>query len=189
MPWIEFTASGFGLACVWLTVRRHIACWPTGLVMVALYIVVFHQARLYSDMLLQMVYVVLQLYGWHAWLYGGPERKPLAVSRLPARQIAPWLILCGAGTILLGRTMHRCTDASFPYLDALTTVASLIAQWLMGRKVLESWLVWIFVDVISIGLYVAKELYLTAGLYSIFLVLATWGWAEWRAAWKELATA
>lgn len=66
MSWIEFTASGFGLACVWLTVRRHIACWPTGLVMVALYIVVFHQARLYSDMLLQMVYVVLQLYGWYA---------------------------------------------------------------------------------------------------------------------------
>lgn len=90
---------------------------------------------------------------------------------------------------MLGRTMHRCTDASFPYLDALTTVASLIAQWLMGRKVLESWLVWIFVDVISIGLYVAKELYLTAGLYSVFLVLATWGWAEWRAAWKRPATA
>ena len=157
--------------------------------MVTLYIVIFCQAKLYSDMLLQIVYVALQLYGWYAWLHGGPDRTPLAVSRVPTRQIAPWLVLCGAAATLLGGTMHRYTDAAFPYLDAVTTVASLIAQWLMGRKVLESWLVWIFVDVISIGLYMAKELYLTAGLYFVFLLMATWGWVEWKAAWKRLATA
>jgi nicotinamide mononucleotide transporter len=189
MSWIELTASGFGLACVGLTVRRHVACWPTGLIMVTLYILIFYQARLYSDMLLQVVYVVLQVYGWYAWLHGGPARTPLPVSRLPAWQISSWLIVGGAGAALLGGTMHRYTDAAFPYVDAVATVASLIAQWLMGRKVLESWLVWIFVDVISIGLYVAKSLHLTAGLYLVFLMMATWGWVEWKAAWKRLATA
>ena len=190
MSWLEIIAAGLGLACVWLTVRRHIACWPTGLAMVLLYIVIFYQAKLYSDMLLQVVYVFLQIYGWYAWLHGGPDRTPLVVSRLPAWQISR---LAGAGDRWqLPRWAARCTrytDASFPYIDAVATVASLIAQWLMGRKVLESWLVWIFVDVVSIGLYFAKELYPTAGLYVVFLVLATWGWFEWRSVWKKQATA
>lgn len=186
---IEIVAAAFGLACVWLTVRRHIGCWPTGLVSVLLYIVVFYGAKLYSDMLLQVVYVVLQIYGWYAWLHGGPDRMPLVVSRLPREQIGPWLFCCALGTASLGTSMRLGTDASFPYVDALAAVASLIAQWLMGRKVLESWLVWIFVDVISIGLYFAKALYPTAALYLVFLGLATWGWFEWSSAWKKQAAA
>ena len=177
---LELTAVALGLACVWLTVRQNIWCWPTGLAMVTLYIVIFYDAKLYSDMLLQVVYIFLQLYGWHAWLHGGRDRTALAVSFLPTRHVALWLAACFAGTILLGGGMHRHTDASFPYVDAFTTVASLIAQWLMARKVLESWLVWIIVDVVSIGLYLAKELYPTAGLYTVFLFLATIGFFAWR---------
>jgi nicotinamide mononucleotide transporter len=182
-------AAALGLICVWLTVRRHIGCWPTGLAMVILYIFIFYRARLYSDMLLQVVYVFMQLYGWYAWLHGGAEGQPLVVTRMPAAQIPLWTAFGAAAAASLGGAMHIHTDASFPYIDAVATVASLIAQWLMGRKVLESWLVWIFVDVISIGLYLAKELYPTAGLYLVFLALATWGWIEWRNAWKKQATA
>jgi nicotinamide mononucleotide transporter len=189
MSWLEIIAALLGLACVWLTVQRHIACWPTGLAMVLLYIVIFYQARLYSDMLLQGVYVVLQIYGWYAWLHGGPDRTPLVVSRLPAWQILPWLVVGGLTAAWVGRLMHTYTDASFPYIDAAAAVASLIAQWLLGRKVLESWLVWIFVDVISIRLYLAKELYPTAALYLVFLGLAIWGWLEWRGVWKKQGTA
>ena len=177
---LELTAAALGLACVWLTVRQNIWCWPTGLAMVILYIAIFYEVKLYSDMLLQVVYVFLQLYGWHAWLYGGPNRETLPVSRMPAWHSAVWLAACVAGTSLLGTLMHRHTDASFPYIDAFTTVASLIAQWLMARKVLESWLVWIVVDVVSIGLYLAKDLYPTAGLYTVFLFLATLGYFAWR---------
>jgi nicotinamide mononucleotide transporter len=187
--WLEIVASALGLACVLLTVRRHIACWPTGLAMVLLYIYIFYEARLYSDMLLQVVYVFLQLYGWYAWLHGGPDRTPLVVSRLSAWQMGPWLAGGIAAAALLGGAMHGWTDASLPYVDATATVASLMAQWLMGRKVLESWLIWIFVDIVSIGLYFAKELYPTAALYVVFLVLASWGWFEWRIAWKKQATA
>lgn len=180
METIEIIAVVFGLICVWLTVRQNIWCWPTGLVMVSLYIFIFLEAKLYSDMLLQVIYVGLQFYGWHAWLYGGPDRSQLSVSRLAGRDVATWLAVCAAGTLALGGFMSHSTDASFPFPDAFTTTASLIAQWLMGRKKLESWLVWITVDVVSIALYSAKELYLTAGLYAVFLGLATLGFFEWR---------
>jgi nicotinamide mononucleotide transporter len=186
---IEIVAVLLGLACVWLTVRRHIACWPTGLAMVLLYIVIFYRAKLYSDMLLQVAYVFLQLYGWHAWLRGGPDSTPLVVSRLPVWQAGAWIVAGALAAALLGATMRYYTDASFPLVDAVATVASLIAQWLMGRKVLESWLVWIFVDIVSVGLYLAKELYPTAALYAIFLGLAAWGWFEWESAWTKQATA
>lgn len=186
---LEIVGVILGLACVILTVRQHILCWPTGLGMVLLYIVIFYQAKLYSDMLLQVVYVGLQIYGWHAWLRGGPEQTPLAVSRLSPTGSIVWLLLGSVAAGGLGTVMHVFTDASFPYVDAVATVASLVAQWLMGRKVLESWLIWIFVDLVSIGLYLAKELYPTAILYVVFLGLAAWGWHEWRSGWREPAMA
>ena len=189
MSWLEIVAAMLGLACVVLTIRRHVACWPTGLLMVLVYIVIFYRAKLYSDMLLQVVYVFLQLYGWYAWLHGGPARTPLVVGRVPARQILAWGILAVAASLSLGGAMHTYTDASFPFVDAVTTVASLIAQWWMGRKLLESWLLWILVDVISVGLYFAKALYPTAILYLVFLGLASWGWFEWRNAWKSRVAA
>lgn len=186
---LEIVAVVLGLACVWLTVRQHIGCWPTGLAMVSLYIVVFFRAKLYSDMLLQVVYVFLQIYGWYAWLHGGAGHTRLDVSRLPWRQVAPWMAVCIVGTAALGGAMSSYTDAALPYVDAFATVASLIAQWLMARKVLESWFVWIAVDVVSIGMYLSKSLHWTAGLYAVFLILAAWGWWEWRRSWQKLATA
>lgn len=186
---LEIVAALLGLACVALTVRRHILCWPVGLAMVILYAAIFYQARLYSDMLLQVVYVFLQIYGWYAWLRGGPDETPLVVSRLGKSDVIGWLLAGILAAAALGAFMHAFTDASFPYVDALATVASLIAQWLLGRKVLETWLVWIFVDVVSIGLYLAKGLYPTAILYAVFLVMATWGWYEWRNVWRKQATA
>jgi len=179
---IELVAVACGLACVAFTVRQNIWCWPTGLVMVSLYIIIFYQAKLYSDMLLQVVYVFLQIYGWYAWLYGGPQQTELNVTRLPPEQVPRWLAAGLAGTVLLGTAMRTYTDASLPYVDAFAAVASLIAQWLMGRKRLESWLIWILVDVVSIGMYLAKSLYLTAGLYVAFLILAAIGFFEWKKA-------
>lgn len=180
MSTLELIAVLFGLACVVLTIRQHIACWPTGLVMVTLYIVIFREAKLYSDMLLQVIYVFLQMYGWWAWLSGGPDRSPLVVTRVPTRQLVPWLVTCLAGTVAIGWSMNTYTKAAMPYIDAFAAVASLIAQWLMGRKRLESWLLWIVVDIVSIGMYLAKELYLTAGLYLLFLVLAVMGYVTWE---------
>ena len=185
MTAIEVIASLFGLLCVWLTVRQNIWCWPIGLVMVSLYVWIFYKAKLYSDMGLQVVYIVLQIYGWIHWLRGGPRDSDLPVTRLSGNRIAFWIIVAVACTVLLGGGMARWTDAAIPYWDATTTVLSLIAQYLLARKVLENWLFWILVDVLAIGIYAVKELYITAGLYAVFLGLATWGWLAWKASFPE----
>lgn len=179
MSGIEIIATALGLACVWFTVRQNIWCWPTGLGMVALYIVIFWQAKLYSDMGLQVVYVFMQLYGWWYWLGGGNRADQRPVSRLGTARLGLWVGAGVLGTLALGSAMIRYTDAALPYWDATTTMLSLIAQWLLGRKVLESWLFWIVVDVLSIGIYLSKGLYLTAGLYTVFLGLAAQGYVAW----------
>src|SRR5262245_50835977 len=117
MTYIEFVAAAFGVVCVWLTARQNIWCWPAGLVQVLLYIAVFWHARLYSDVLLHCVYVVLQFYGWWNWRYGKRDQQPLMVSRLPADQ---WLfcgVVAGTATVGLGYATSRL-GAALPYWDA-----------------------------------------------------------------------
>lgn len=193
MSWIEAIAVIFGLLCVGLTIRQNIWCWPTGLVQVLLYIVIFYQVKLYSDLLLHVVYVGLQLYGWHHWRTGGqpqnqsqaqqpsrPDVTKLAVTQLGDRSLAGWIFVTLVATALWGWGMGSLTDATLPYWDAFTTVASLSAQWLMTRKRLESWLFWIAVDVVAIAIYFHKSLWLTSGLYGVFLVMAIAGYRAWR---------
>lgn len=180
MNWIEIVATIFGILCVWLTIRQNIWCWSTGLVQVGLYIYIFFDAKLYSDFILHIIYVVLGLYGWYHWLHGGKNKKELPVSLLPRKALIIWIILAGIGTMCWGFLMGTLTDASVPYADAFTTVTSLIAQWLLAKKRLESWVFWIAVDIIAIGVYFYKQLYFTTGLYSVFLVLAVLGYIEWK---------
>jgi nicotinamide mononucleotide transporter len=180
MTGIEALAVLFGLLCVWFCIRQNIWCWPTGLVQVTLYIYIFYDVKLYSDLILQVVYVFLQLYGWHQWLHGGQNRTELHLSRLESRGLALWVVAVIAGTAVWGMVMAKYTDASVPYWDAFTTVASLIAQWLMTRKKVESWYFWIAVDIVAIGVYAYKSLLLTSGLYMVFLVMATAGLVSWR---------
>lgn len=180
MNWIEAIATVFGVLAVWLVVRRHILCWPTGLVQVILYVWIFYEAKLYSDMILHVIYIFLQIYGWYNWLHGGVEKKELPVTVVRPAALGNWALLTVTGTAVWGFLMARFTDASFPYPDAFTTVASLIAQWLTTKKKLESWLFWIVVDVVAVFIYWYKGLYLTTGLYLIFLVLATMGYFAWR---------
>jgi nicotinamide mononucleotide transporter len=177
---VEFGGVLTGFVCVWLTIRQHIWCWPVGILNVVLFLVLFYHTRLYADMGLQVVYIFLQIYGWHQWLRGGPQRSTLAVSRI-GRALALALACLGtAATVAMGWGLATYTDADLPYWDSLTTVMSLIAQYLLARKVLENWLVWISADVLFIGIYTAKQLYLTAALYAVFLVMATAGFLRWR---------
>ena len=180
MNWMEAMAVVFGFVCVVLTVRQNIWCWPTGLAQVVLYIFIFYNAKLYSDMILHGIYVVLQLYGWHHWLHGGPDRGHLTVSMLKVRGRAGWLAVVVLGSGLWGYAMARWTDAAAPFADAFVAAASLVAQWLMTRKRLESWILWITVDLVAIAVYIYKSLYLTAGLYAAFLGLAVAGLFAWR---------
>jgi len=184
MIWIEVAATVFGLLCVWLTIRQNIWCWPTGLVQVLLFIVIFYEVKLYSDLILHVIYVVMQLYGWHHWLHGGRDRATLIVTGQSRSAVLTWVAVTICGTVGWGYAMASFTDAAVPYGDAFTTVASLVAQWLMARKKIESWFFWIAVDVVAIGVYLYKALYVTSGLYAVFLVMATAGYFAWT---KSLA--
>lgn len=180
MSLLELLAALTGAVAVWLSTREHVWNWPVGLVNVALYAVVFYEARLYADMGLQVVYFALSLYGWYEWLYGGEDRSALAVSRIDVRT-ATWLAVIGvAFAALLGALLRRYTDAALPWLDSALASGSLVAQFMLTRKLLENWAVWIVVDVVYVGMYVFKSLYLTAGLYALFLALAVMGHARWR---------
>ncbi len=178
MSGLEIVATVFGLVNVYLIVRRNIWNFPFGLVMVVLYAKIFYDYKLYSDSLLQLYYIVVQLYGWWYWLRGRRPDGLINVETLDSRgrMIAGAVIFAGAAA--LGWGMSN-TDASVPYWDATTTVMSLVAMVLLSRRKLENWVLWIAVDVLSIGIYSYKELYLTAGLYAVFLGLASWGLVEW----------
>lgn len=183
---LELVAVLFGIVSVFLSVREHIWSWPTALVNVALYFALFFKAGLYSDMGLQAVYFGLSLYGWYEWLYGGKGHTTLSVSRTPARLWAV-LVVIGLGLwATLGRLTSGLPGVALPYVDAATTTTSLIAQYLMTRKLLENWTLWIAVDVVYIGMFIFKGLYLTAGNYAVYLGLAVLGHVAWR---RSLAAA
>jgi len=177
---IEYIAVVFGIVAVYLNVRQNIWCWLTGLLQVALYVIIFYQAKLYSDFLLHIFYVFMQLYGWYHWLYGGAKKDALPVTVLNSRHRLVWALLIVIGTWLWGWFMAARTDAALPYWDAFTTVASVVAMWFMARKYLESWILWIIVDVVAVGVYYVKDLLPTTGLYIVFLGLAAAGFIEWK---------
>lgn len=176
----EILAVVFGIISVYLSTRENIWSWPTALINVGLYFVVFYEAKLYADMGLQVVYFALSLYGWYEWLYGGENRTELHVSRT-SRTLGVRLVVIGVvAAAVLGTALARFTDAALPYLDSATTSTSLVAQWMMTRKILENWAVWAVVDVVYVGMFIFKKLYLTAGLYSVFFVLAVMGYVQWK---------
>ena len=185
MTALELLAAVTGAISVWLSVRQNIWSWPTAIVNVVLYAVVFWEAKLYADMGLQIVYAALSVYGWYQWLYGGRGRTELRVTRTSARLAALLTLIVAAGSALLGTLLHRTTDAALPFMDSFLSSASLVAQWQMTKKLLENWLVWIGVDVLYVGMFVYKGLYLTAGLYAVFLALAVAGYRDWRRSMTE----
>lgn len=182
MTLIEAIATFFGLIAVWLVVKRHILCWPAGLIQVTLYVWIFYEAKLYSDMILHVIYIFLQIFGWWQWQYGGNNHKALAVSMVSGKSMPGWIFGVAIGTFLWGFAMANYTDAAAPYPDAFIAVASLAAQWLTAKKKVESWLFWIVVNVVAIGVYAYKELWITTGLYAVFLVLAFLGFKDWKKA-------
>ncbi|KVE33184.1 aminotransferase [Burkholderia vietnamiensis] len=175
---------------IWLTAKRRMLCWPVGLASVALYGWIFFDAKLYSDMLLQGAFAVLQVYGWRRWIAqreldagsagAAPAGDVAPVTGVRPRQMLPDLIAAVVGSALLGGMMARWTDAALPFVDASLTAFSLVAQYWTARRYIASWGLWIVVNVVYVGMFVFKALYLTAGLYALFIALAVIGWRDWR---------
>lgn len=183
---IEIFGVITGFICVWLAARNNIWNFPVTIVSVFLYMVVFYRARLYADMGLQVYFLGMALYGWYYWIdrsESGEEIKP--VRRITPTLIGIGIVVIALFTILFGTFLDRQTDAFSPYLDSLCAGGSLFGSFLLSRRILENWLVWIVVDVIYLYLYISKELYLTTILYLAYIVVAIIGYREWKRNWKN----
>lgn len=184
---LEAIAFALGVVNVALVVRRSIWNYPFGMAMVAVYAVVFLDARLYSDTLLQGFFLIVNAYGWRLWARGRAAAGEVVVETMAVAERWRWLGGVAIAAALWGEAMRHFTDASLPWWDATLAAASVAAQVLMARRKLENWILWIAVDIGSVGLYLAKGLWLTAALYGVFLVLALWGLVDWHRAWRRRA--
>lgn len=185
---LEVFAVIFGFLAVYFTIKQNILCWYFGFVQVTLFCFIFYTSKLYSDLILHIIYIFLNVFGWYSWKYSGPQQSTLNVTLMTKAIL--WVSITVIGTLALGYIMKTNTDASYPYPDAFTTIASLVAQYLMIKKILGSWLFWIGVDIVAIGIYAYKDLYFTSALYVAFLVMAIIGYFEWKRTFKaELAYA
>jgi nicotinamide mononucleotide transporter len=180
--WIEALGFATGIASVWLFARQHLAAWPVGIVTSLCWFVLFLLSGLYADSGLQVFYVGVSLYGWWHWVHGrSSTRVELPVTHTPSRLS---LALCGvtvAATLAFWAFLDRATDSTVPLPDAATTVLSLVAYFLLARKHIENWPIWIFgVNLPYVALYLYKGLVLTAALQPLFILLSVRGWLSWR---------
>lgn len=177
---LEVVAFVLSLWMVVCNLRVNPLAWPLAIASSVLYGLLFFHSRLYGESGLQLLFVVLAAWGWWQWLRGtGGDGQPLRVRRLSARQRWRIALATAAAWPLFGLLLQHATDSDVPYLDALPTVASVAGQLLLGRKLLENWAVWLFVNLVSIALFAVKGLWLTVLLYGLFAALSVLGWRAW----------
>lgn len=182
MSWVEAVAAVLVVVNVALLARRSVWNYPVAIVAVTLYFFVFREARLYSDMILQLFFLILNIYGWRQWRRSRAAAGEVRVERLRPADRWAW----GAGvllaTIAWGTLMHAYTDAAWPWWDAGIAITSVAAQAMLAGRKLENWVLWIGVDVAAVVVYAARDLWPTAILYLVLLILSVRGLRDWQAA-------
>jgi nicotinamide mononucleotide transporter len=190
LHWVEVAGTLLGITYVFLSIRQNILTWLLGLLTSLLYIYVFFSSKFYADMVLQVYYVWVSIYGWILWSKGkktGHGREELPVTLLSVKQA--WRLLFVALILWLGifAVLRYYTDSPVPFGDAFTTAFSIVATWMLARKILEHWIVWIVVDFVSLLLYLYKGLYPTSVMFVIYTAAAWWGYVEWKRSRKKQA--
>jgi len=177
--WMQVLGFATGAACVLLAARRNVWTYPVGIANNVVFLIVFLPAGLYASAALQLVYLGLGVHGWLRWTRGVEQNRDY-VARTPRRAIV-WLIAAGAAVAaVLVWTLTTFTDSQVAVADAAITSASLVAQYMLNRKWLENWFVWIGVDVAFVGLSIATGLWIVAALYALFVAMCVFGWRSWR---------
>jgi len=181
VTWLEIVAFWLAIVMVFANMRVNPVAWPLAMASSLLYALLFADNKLYGEASLQILFVAVAAWGWWQWLRGhGPDGGALVVHRLSARRRAAVLAAVLAAWPLLGTLLARATDSPVPYADALPTVGSVAGQFLLGRKLIENWAVWLAVNVYSVGLFAHRGLWLTTLLYALFAVLSVVGWRAWQ---------
>jgi len=182
--WLEIIGVITGLLCVYLAARNNIWNWPIAIISVGIYIFIFFDSHLYADMGLQFYFMAMNVYGWYYWSHKPADEEKTPVKLITRKEIILSVIAIIIFTFFLG-TVLKYTPASYPYIDSFCTACSLVAQVFLARKVLENWLIWIFVDVVYVGVYIFKHLDLTAIMYAIYVGIALMGYVDWKKDYKK----
>jgi len=173
-PW-EAIAVALALAYLVLAIRESVWCWPAGIASTLIYLALFYGSRLYAESVLQLFYIGVSVYGWRQWAAGG-ARVPLAITTWRPRQHGVAILSIAALASLSGALLSAFTPAALPYLDSLTAWGSVITTWMVARKILENWTYWFVIDSLSVYIYMRRGLWLTAGLFVVYLVLIVVGY-------------
>ena len=180
--YIEIIGALTGIIYVFLEIRQSIWLWPLGLVTSGLYVWIFFSTGFYADMGLQAYYVLISIYGWYWWIRGARKYRSdsLPVTRISMKLSA---ILMFVFLVLFAGIWYilvSYTDSSVPLGDAFTTALSVVATWMLARKIIEHWFLWVIANMVSMGLYIYKGLYPTVVLFAVYTVMAVVGYYEWR---------
>ena len=179
--WIEITGAILSLIYLSLSIRQKVSLWFYGIVSSLFYIVIFFQSKLYADMSLQFYYVIISIYGWINWKKGlDGNGDELSTNQLSKGLFLYLFIFTALLYIVYYLILSKFTDSTVPKIDSLVGALSVVGTWMLARKLIENWLVWIIVDAICVGLYIYKGLYSTAILFIIYTVMAVVGYWEWK---------
>jgi nicotinamide mononucleotide transporter len=183
--YIEIIATITGLIYLLYSIRGNVLLWVYGIITSMLYVFVFFESKIYADMGINIYYVVISIYGWMHWRKrGSGTKKELPVSRLNFWNSMVLLTLTLVLFVFIAYILKVFTDSTIIFWDALITAGSITATWMLARKILEHWLIWVVIDGLSIGLYIFKGLYPTVLLFLVYTTLAVVGYLEWKKQWK-----
>lgn len=179
--WLEIAAVLIALAMVGCNIHEIHWGWPLAIISSLMYFALFWRSRLYGDAALQIFFAVVAFWGWAQWLRGvRSDGSALKVARLSRRGLVATVAACALLWPTTGLFLKTYTDTDVPWWDAFPTAVSVVGQFLLGRKYIENWLVWIVVNIVSVGLFAWKGLWLTVLLYMLFIGLSVLGWQAWR---------
>jgi nicotinamide mononucleotide transporter len=184
--YIEITGAVLGVLFLFFEIKQNWLLWPLGILTSLFYIFIFYQAKFYADMGLQFYYVLISIYGWYYWWRGGKASEGDSLSIVRLTSYLSWILL-GLTIVLfvlISFILVRYTDSPVPYWDAFTTALSITATWMLARKILEQWWLWMLVNSVSLGLYIYKGLYPTVVLFAFYTVLSYVGYVQWMKTYK-----
>ena len=185
MSAIEIIAVIISIIGVTLTIKRQMWCWFFNFIAFVLYAYIFYEYKLYGETILQFIFIVLNLYGFYHWRKGKVEEHTIRIEKSNAPTLVMQMVLASIAGLLFGLGLHYFTDASLPILDAQLAAFSLLATYWTTQKYIATWVLWVIVDIVYVGMFYYKSLYLTAGLYAVFIGLAILGWKQWNAVKKQ----
>lgn len=183
MHWIEIIAASLGIIAIYFQIKVKPFYWVISLLVSSMYIIIYFLAKLYADMSMQFYYVGMSIYGLYVWLSGNnnSDKKTIPISKI--KDLKSWLLIALISALsffIIGYILKNFTDSNVPWWDSFTTSLSFVATWMLARKKIENWLVWIVVDATSVALYIYKQLYPTTILFIILTLLAIVGYFQWK---------